>query len=293
MRGFNGSPAMPPADASFQVFKTSSGFVLPNADNFIVDVFGGGASGGSNTGVSEGKGGGGGARHRIWYPKGALAKGTRCTITVGAGGAAVVGSGSCNPGGESHFICAASGVIQRAYGGGSVGAYGSPGGGIFSRGSTPDDGHGGLPNCNVIISGTNPTLANASSDFGGGHSLAFSGTAIIGNAVWGGAGGGWHPAGTLQAGGTSYYGGGGGGNASNANGAGGGKSGVYETGLGGGNGLDGVIGRLQGGAGSGGNGVGSGGTAQSGGFPSGGGGGASNSGTSGKGGDGLVVIYWW
>ncbi|MFZ2998918.1 MAG: hypothetical protein WA071_01100 [Undibacterium umbellatum] len=283
MTRFLGFVGAAPRGASFQVFRTSGFFQVPMADNYLVDVFGAGGSGASV--ATYASGGGGGARHRTMIPAQLIRPGLLVPVVVGAGGISVaLGSGAGNSGGKSAFGKGALGFLIEAYGGGGGGvSCGGGGGGIAGGGTT--SGVGGLPNIRSSNNSISNLNWNAFGDYGGANSEP-SGNG--GNALWGGASGASGNVGFFS--GASLFGGGGGG-------AGwsqfrGGKSGEY-SGQVTFNSVDGVLHALTGGAGSGGT------SAQSsgqngceGGFPSGGGGGT-DSGISGKGGDGMVVVYWW
>lgn len=291
--GFPGFLGAPNRSPNFQIFKTSGNFILPQAQNFIVDVFGAGGSGagGSTAGSnSSSSGGGGGARNRQFFTKDAIKPGTNIPIVVGAGGAAITSPGSAingNDGGKSSFGSIAIGFLVEAYGGGGGTNAGAGGGGIASTGNSLGGGEGGQPSIagHNIASGPN---ANASSDYGGAHGYSSSST-NGGNAVWGGGGSGNNGGNS----GGSLFAGGAGGSFQRPAGA----SGQYQTG--GSNSTpaqNGILHALQGGGGWGGRGATSAGTnGTDGGFPGGGGGGTdgTTSTLSGKGGDGLVVIYWW
>ncbi|MFZ6643279.1 hypothetical protein ACO0LL_26395 [Undibacterium sp. TC4M20W] len=283
MTGFTGFVGAAPRGAGFQVFKASGNFQVPMANYYLVDVFGAGGSGASI--ATYASGGGGGARHRSMIPAQLMKPGTVVPVIVGAGGGAVTGGvGVGNTGGKSAFGSLVLGFLIEAYGGGGGGNNcGGGGGGICGIGTS--DGVGGFPNnrsSNGLITNLN---WNAISDLGGANADP---AGYGGNAVWGGGSGsstniGFAPGASL------FAGSGGGGGWSQYRG---GKSGAY-SGVVIANSINGILHALMGGAGSGGA------SAQStslngydGGFPSGGGGGT-DSGTSGKGGDGLVVIYWW
>lgn len=281
--GFPGIPGAPMRSPNFQIFKTSGNFIVPQAQNFIVDVFGGGGSGASSTGCAAG--GGGGARHRTMIPALLVKAGMTIQVIVGAGGATVTGGlGAGNTGGKSSFGSPTIGFLIEAYGGGGGGVIvGGGGGGIAGAGTS--GGLGGFPNFRVSVGAIASLGWNASGDYGGANT-DMTGTGY--SAIWGGGAGSSTNMGT-SAGASLYAGGGGAGGWSQWRG---GKSGAY-FGVATANTVDGISHALMGAAGSGGT------CAQSpglngcdGGFPSGGGGGT-DSGTSGKGGDGLVVIYWW
>lgn len=302
MTGFSGFLGAAPRGAGMQVFRTSGTFVVPEADWFIVDVFGGGGSGGATDYAVTGgvySGGGGGARNRQLLSRNVLKPGMLVPITVGAGGAAIsVAPGASAvgvTGGKSAFGHALLGVLLEAYGGSGAGSSNNGGGGVLSAGTA--NGAGGNP-CTTYSPATGSgavtsNIANACTDGGGASAVYFGGSFFLGGATFGGgsaysmgnAGGG--------SGGNSLYSGAGG-----ASGSGqAGFSGTFDS-----NGAsfpratDGVIGKLIGGGGNGGqsNFNGSNQANSNGGFPAGGGGAVSQPNIlSGKGGDGLVIIYWW
>ncbi|MBC3919158.1 hypothetical protein H8L32_16825 [Undibacterium sp. CY18W] len=302
MTGFSGFLGAAPRGAGMQVFRTSGNFVVPEADWFIVDVFGGGGSGGATDySVSGGvySGGGGGARNRQLLSRNVLKPGVLMPITVGAGGAAIsVASGTSAVGvngGKSAFGHALLGVLLEAYGGCGTGSSNNGGGGVFSAGTSY--GLGGNP-CTAYtpVSGSGAVtsnIANACTDGGGASVIGFGGSIYLGGSTFGG--GAAYSMGNANggSGGNSLYAGAGG-----ASGSGqAGFSGLFDN-----NGAsfnratDGVIGKLIGGGGNGGqsNFNGSNQTSSNGGFPAGGGGAVSVPNIfSGKGGDGLVIIYWW
>lgn len=274
---------------NYQIFERSGSFILPQALNFIVDVFGGGGSGGGGyTGgsASASSGGGGGARNRQFFTALTLQPGTNCPVVVGAGGAAVISPGSHvggNTGGKSSFGSPALGIFVEAYGGAGGSGDGAGGGGIASAGS-------GRIGGNPTISGnglSGSINANASSDYGGAHGWSH-GLTSPGNAVWGGGGAGA----SNQGGGSIFSAGGGGGYQQNA-----GASGQYAPGGSWSSSpKNGILRALQGGGGWGGRGANSpGANGVDGGLPGGGGGGVDGTvgAVTGKGGDGLVIIYWW
>jgi len=183
---FVGMPAKP---AGSQVFRISGNFLVPKANFFIVDVWGGGGSGEAHP--SAAGGGGGGARHRVLISKEVLRPGMLMPVVIGAGGAAV-GGGAIpgNAGGKSSFGSLERGCLVEAYGGGGgASGVGGGGGGIASAGDT--GGKGGRPHAyssGVAVSGF---THDATSDFGGAAGAQDSGeTVVSGNAVWGGGGGG-------------------------------------------------------------------------------------------------------
>jgi len=283
--GFPGFLGAPSRSANFFVFKGPGTyqFTMPSANNYLADIFGAGGSGASA--ATTAASGGGGARNRLALPAFLIKPGMTANIIVGAGGASVTGgSGNGNTGGTSSFAVPAIRFLAEAYGGGGGGSVGGGGGGILSAGTNL--GLGGMPNIrtnNSVITNLNYTPG---SDYGGGTcDTANNGS----SAIWGGASGSSTNVGPAP--GASLYAGGGGGSGWGANR--GGKSGAYSGQVTTALAVDGLLHALMGGAGSGGSSANTtGGNAFDGGFPSGGGGGT-DSGTSGKGGDGLVVIYWW
>ena len=292
MAGFTGFPGAPSGKVQFQVFKTSGNWVCPkDAQFFIVDVFGAGGSGscGNSAGSNfQSCGGGGGARQRAYFTAQALKPGTTVPVVVGAGGVSVVAVGSYiggNAGGKSSFGSVKLGLFVEAYGGGGGTSNGAGGGGIFSAGNSYSSGMGGNPTIQGgSVAGINP---NASSDHGGAHGIS-SGSTMPGNAMWGGGG-----AGVQNGGGGSVFAAGGGGAYQQNAGASGeyANFGSYSTPA-----NNGIFHALQGAGGWGGRGGSSpGANAVDGGFPGGGGGGVDGTAgaITGKGGDGLVVIYWW
>lgn len=182
---------------------TATGLFIkpPGYNDFEGEAWGGGGSGA----VSATQAGGGGGAVNVPFKVPASALGATVAVTIGAGGAAVVGSGvdaNGNPGGNTTF-----GTFVTAYAGaqGSSGgsARGGGGGGAFGAGVV--GGQGGEPT-------TSGALNN--SGFGGGYGGGFGGggTSNGGDSIYGGGGGGL----ATSLAGNSLHGGGGGGGASSS-----------------------------------------------------------------------------
>lgn len=206
-------------------------------DYVIVELWGGGGSGGqkANPGIATGGGGGGYVNVRI----ASTSLPSSLTLTVGAGGTAAV-SGVGSEGGTTTF-----GNLAAAYGGGpgssgvdSGNYFGGGGGSAFSAGAngTPGYPDGGTPSTTLTLVGL------LSSRYGGGAGaggLGGAGVGAGGYSVCGGAGGGAvRNGGSATAGGTSYCGGNGGtggatGTAGTAPGGGGGAAFTGSSGAGG------------------------------------------------------------
>ena len=228
----------------------SYGTLSPSTVSFLV-VAGGGAGGGS---TSAGFGGGGGAGGLIYSASQAISASTVYTVTVGAGGAAVVSSATNgNNGSNSLFGTFANGSTGAVGGGGGArysgslansggsggGAANNAGSGGYGSGTSGQGNQGGISyNFTIGAGGGGGGGAGAvggnsgSNDPGpsgsGGVGLAYS---ISGSSVYyaGGGGAGAYNAGGDQPGGGGT-GGGGAGGAATANGT----SGTANTGGGGG-----------------------------------------------------------
>lgn len=229
----------------------NSGVFTPNfAGNVDYLVVGGGGSGGWQTGSNGGGGGAGGLRSTVTATGGggsvesALAVTAQAyTITVGAGGAALIANAQGNAGGNSVF----SSITSVGGGGGGGGgsnvagsAGGSGGGGGYATGA------GGAGTSNQGYAGGTSAAAGNNASGGGG------GAAAVG--VAGGSGLGTGGAGLAVAisGASVYYAGGGGGAIDNSGsnalgGIGGGGQGSVSGGV---NGLDGSNGLGGGGGGA-------------------------------------------
>ncbi|MFZ6653789.1 hypothetical protein [Undibacterium sp. TJN19] len=303
MTGFTGFIGSPPKGAGIQIFKTSGNFIVPEANFYLIDIFGGGGSGGATDYASNGivyPGGGGGARNRQLFSKNICKPGLVLPVLIGSGGAPATSTTNINivgaNGGKSSVGSPVLGVFLEAYGGCGVGSNCNGGGGVFSSGTA--SGFGGnpcvayspAPGSGMVTS----NVANACNDGGGASVVTFSGSFYLGGAIFGG--GAAYSIGNSSggSGGNSLYAGGGG---ASGNGWNAGFSGAFDSsGTTFSRSINGEIGKLIGGAGNGGqsNFSGSNSANSNGGFPSGGGGSVSVPGVpSGKGGDGLVVIYWW
>jgi len=232
-------------------------------------VVAGGGGGGANIG---GGGGAGGYRTATGF---SLDGGTSYTITVGAGGAAGVASGSAFQGGTGSNSVFSTITSTGGGGGGyatSAGAInGTAGGSGGGAGSLVDtgvnDAFGGSGTSGQGFRGGNVGSSASGSGGGGGASAAGGDTTTNANGA-GGAG----SASSISGSSVTYAGGGGGGGLSAAPGAGG-----------------------AGGGGAGGaatNGTGVAGTVNTGGGGGGGAGGAAPGGTGGAGGSGIVVIRY-
>ena len=239
--------------AKVETFTGNGTYTKPaGAVKIYVQIWGGGGSGGSftnNTGNAGGGGGGGYADK--WFDAGDVGDET---VTVGAGGVAVSGSGNGNVGSNTTF-----GSLLTAFGGGRGGfaasggnAGGGGGAGFIGPGGdatgTTDGlaGTPGLPFSTDGGTGAPPSTRGTPAILGGGGGGEASGAQPPSDAFYGGAGGGCGASATATSGGTSIKGGNGGDGGDGANGT----------------------------AGS----------------PPGGGGGGSSGATSGKGGDGLCIV---
>lgn len=255
-----------PPTTNTQTFNSSGTWTKPSGDytSYSVQLWGGGGSGGrGGVGGEPGGGGGGGG---YWEFTGAISElGGTETVTVGAGGAAISGFASGNPGGPTSFTRANSTTIT---------VYGGGGGGQPTGASGAGGGGGGGSIAGVGAVGSNATGgAGGGSDAGSGGGTSTTG----GKGITGGGGGGGtatDAVGANGAGGSSVFGGGGGGAGAedSSPGPGAGGTSVY-----GGNGGAGAFDASNGTAGS---------------QPGGGGGGA-ETGTSGKGGDGRIIVTVW
>ncbi len=250
---------------------TSSGTFTPNgALTTDVLVVAGGGSGGKEIG---GGGGGGGVRYETSFAVTAQAY----AVTVGAGGAALSGSGQGNNGEDSVFS------TITATGGGGGGKYiASPnnagGSGGSGGGGATADGTGGVGGVGTAGQGNDGGTGKSGGSpwlsAGGGGGGAVGGSATATNAGSGGDG----TANSIS-GSSVTYGGGGGGAAHGTNG-------VAGNGGAGGGGAGAISGGATGGTGGG---TGDNGTANRGG----GGGGSSNQlGNSGAGGSGIVIVRY-
>lgn len=265
----------------YQVFLANGTFTkTPGYGTFKIEAWGGGGSGGtqSNSGSTNASGGGGGGGYNTITLLSTLISST-VPITIGAGGAAQVASGtSGNHGNPSTF-----GNYLTAYGGGGgAGSTGSSNGGGGGGGST---GYGitagalGTPTT-VGVGGTAVVNSAAAGGVGWDQRSA-AGAGASATLLWGGGGGGSG----ATAGGFSYYGGGGGGGGNGSSMPGGGGNSIYGGGGGAGLGYGGTPLGTPGSSMYGGNG-----SASSGEVPGGGGGAGSFAGASGVGGSGQIVV---
>jgi len=243
---------------------TSATWTKPSTANWVlIELWGGGGSGGrtSNVGVT---GGGGGAYNSALVKFSDLVGSV--TYTVGAGGAARTTNINGATGGTTSVIAASfaggSNKTLEAYGGGggTGGSDGGGGGGIFGAGN--DAGFGGFPK-NFLGSET----LNGDTAFGGGYGIAAVTNRGSKSSYYGGGGGGKGD--NIANPGNSIYGGGGG--------CGGGTQATGTSFFGG-----------NGGAGS----TSSGASTTAGVTPAGGGGGGWNA-NSGAGGSGRVRFTYW
>ena len=187
------------------------------ADTPVKIITHAGGGGGTNNGANKGGGGGGGCV--VWEGKYSDLPAS-ASVTIGAGGAGLLSSGTAGAGGNTTF-----GSLVTSYGGaGAVNGIGGAGGGLFSAaaGSVPSYGGG------VTVAST--AGAGAALPMGGGGGGSTTGN-NGGPAVFGGGGG----AGTGGAGGLSLHGGAGGAP---------GVAGSFPGG-GGGSGAAGAAGRVQ------------------------------------------------
>lgn len=174
----------------------------------LVQAWGGGASGGASWNVTAKGGGGGGGYIERWFVASEL--GPTETVTIGAGGAAVVrtssGTTNGNNGANSTF-----GSLVTAYGGaGSTGTTGGAGGSSFAiGGGDVDAGAGGVGG---LVGGSGTTGG------GGGGGVSGGGGAGGRSIKGGGGGGGGDAGGGAGAGGLSVQGGSGGAGAYTASG---------------------------------------------------------------------------
>jgi hypothetical protein len=254
-------------------FDSSGTLTKPGVGTFArLEVWSGGASGGRG-GTGEGGGGGGGGAYEARFIL-LSALGATETVTIGAGGTAVVTDNTNGNAGGTTSI----GSLIDAFGGGAGGGAGTTlsgggGGGPASAGSTGGTEAGGAGgSTNTSITSTTGTINQIHGGGTGGPDNATGGGAGgLGSVFGGGGGGGGNPSGAGFVGaGTTWGGGGGGGGGSTAGGAGGAST--------------------YGGSGGGGA---TGANAAGGGNQPGGGGGGSVTGNSGAGGAGRAVIYIW
>jgi hypothetical protein len=246
----------------------------PKGTMALIQVWGGGASGGMGASNTPCGGGGGGAYNEIWIPLAVL--GATVVATVAAGGASKAGAGAGNNGGNSTF-----GSWLTAYGGGGGGSHSSGGGGGGGGG-------GGSAGASATTSQTGGNGGTGLEAAGG----AGSGSGAGGASILGGGGGGYGDS-TGYVGGLSVKGGGGGGGGKDTSGAGTNAGGASTMGGGGGGGAStGTAGGAGGVSGYGGS--GSAGTADANGSIAGtapgGGSGGTEGGASGKGGDGQIIV---
>lgn len=217
-------------------FDTTTGtrnFTVPPYGKFLlVRLWAGGGSGAAANTSQSGGGGGGSYKERIYRLSDLGAPGTTISYTIGAGGAAVTGTGIAgNVGGNSTF--GSGGNLITAYGGGPGQPNNAPGsGGGYDAVGVAGGGSSGFGG----TSGAGTDAAFPWSGANGGNSTVVNG----GKALYGGGGGG---AGNPSAatGGVSIFGGNGGAGATAANatagaqpaGGGGGCQATFTSGKGG------------------------------------------------------------
>lgn len=210
--------------ANIQTFTSSGTWTKPagygSNSRALVQSWGGGASGDAANGSSSPGGGGGGAYVEAWFNLSNL--GTTESVTIGAGGAAVVGIGHGHAGGDtsfgSHVTAPGAPDPVNTSTGGQGGGWG------------PFDGAGAGQTINGVVF---TTASDGYNEGGGGGNNNNPG----GNSVWGGGGGGGA---SNAVGGNSQFGGDGGtgslggtGGAGAQPGGGGGASGNNHSGAGG------------------------------------------------------------
>ena len=167
-----------------QIFTASGTWTKPGSGTLaLVECWGAGGSGGRQSGINKGWGGGGGAYVAKWIPMSSLP--SNVTVTIGTGGVGVSANGCGNPGGNTTF-----GALLTAYGG--------------ARGCTTNDLNSGIGGGG----GGTPFAAGVDGASAGGDYVFWEGGSggSTRNSVHGGAGGG----GTSGTAGISLFGGNGG-----------------------------------------------------------------------------------
>lgn len=210
-------------NAKVEVFDSSGTWLkpggFPSTSLVLIECWGAGAAGGRDSSGNAGGGGGGSYKH-VWKQLSELSDSE--TVTIGAGGAGLIGDGDGNNGGSSSF-----GSHLTAFGGtgGASGGTGGASGGYASTASagtqnndTGGDGYGGHAS-------TNGDVPHAGYNVGGGGGGTVGINIDGAPSVYGGGGGGSNSG----SGGASQFAGDGG-----AGSNGGGTSGSAPSGGGGG-----------------------------------------------------------
>ncbi|WP_024344812.1 glycine-rich domain-containing protein [Lacrimispora indolis] len=209
-----------------QSFASSGIFTIP-AGVRSIDIFcvGGGGSGAGGYIINNYAGGGGGGGYTFTIKGVSVAPGQQLSISVGAGGAAVGGGYSGNPGSETKVISGSTTLAsaQGGYGGSSSGNGGSGGsaggrgawvarnGGINAQNGASD---GGSTNSSGQGTTTRAFGESGNTLYAGGGAGGGSGQYVNTNRGYGGDGGGGNGAdamGNVGSNGVSGCGGGGGG----------------------------------------------------------------------------------
>lgn len=185
-------------NAFYKTFTASGTFTKPPRYSALSGLlWSAGASGQrTNSAGTLSTGGGGGAC--LPFSVSSAAVGTTETVTIGAGGAAITGVATGDPGGNSSF-----GSLAVAYGQASGTGFRSGGSGIGA----------GVTAASTAAANFEGELSSATpkGSFYGGSAASSNATAASGNAVFGGAAGGSvDGSGNLRAAGASSFGGAGG-----------------------------------------------------------------------------------
>lgn len=166
----------------YKTFTTSGSFVKPPGYSAFEGLLWGGGSSGT---CGVGPGGDGGPCLSFVFASSLISETE--TVTIGAGGAAVIASGPSLPGGSSTFVKSTSGIqslIGSTYAGGSGGAIATVGdAAIYGGGGGGGSGSGGS------------THAGGTSLFGGAGGTGVYGSTLAGSGEAPGGGGGANAAG--------------------------------------------------------------------------------------------------
>ena len=200
-----------------QTFTASGTWTKPDGVTKVLIMLRGAGGSGGVVSIYNAAGGGGGGYAEYMVPAADLP--VSAAVAVGAGGAATVGAGNGNPGGNTEF----ESFIAYGGGGGEVGNGNAIGGGGGSTGSAGNDGSSGGAGgrdemgLNSRWKGGNGGVGDAgpggSGFFGGGGGGSNNGGAtggIGGGSMFGGGGGGASGGSPRAPGGVSTYGGNGG-----------------------------------------------------------------------------------